>query len=177
MEELLEKIQKAPLHYKLAGVAAAIIVITLINFLLLIQPLDDQIAMQENQKVELKRNLAQKKDYAQNLNERRLQLAKLERDLQEALTQLPEQRDMDELLAQINDIGRKSGLEISRVEPGTEVPAGFFAKIPIKMAVSGNYMEIAMFFQELSTMRRIVNVSNLKLGSGAVKNEKVVLNT
>lgn len=175
MEQLLEKIMKAPLQHRIAGVAGAVAVITLLNFFLMIQPMEEQIAQLDVRKVEAARNLAEKRDAAQNLNERRLELAKLERDLQEALTQLPLNKELDELLAQINEVGRKAGLEVSRVVPEQEQSAGFFSKIPIKMSVSGNYMEIAMFFQELAGLRRIVNVSNLKMGSGTVKNEKVIL--
>jgi type IV pilus assembly protein PilO len=101
----------------------------------------------------------------------------LEQKLAEALTELPENKDVEELLAQLNDIGKKSGLEISRVEPGGETVGGgdFFARIPIRMAVSGNYHEIAMFLQEVANMRRIVNVNNIKLDAPTMRNEKVVL--
>jgi type IV pilus assembly protein PilO len=101
----------------------------------------------------------------------------LEQKLAEALTELPENKDVEELLAQLNDIGKKSGLEIARVEPGSETVGGgdFFARIPIRMAVSGNYHEIAMFLQEVANMRRIVNVNNIKLDSPTLRNEKVVL--
>ncbi|HLL52719.1 MAG TPA: type 4a pilus biogenesis protein PilO, partial [Myxococcaceae bacterium] len=99
----------------------------------------------------------------------------LETKLQEALTELPEKKDLEELLAQLNDIGKKSGLEIALVEPVAESPAGFYAKIPIKMNVSGNYHEIARFLFDVSNLRRIVNVNNIKFTSPTVKNEKVTL--
>src|SRR5205823_7685944 len=121
------------------------------------------------------RQLAEKQEIAQNLNERRREMDMLEQKLAEALTELPEQKDIRELLAQLNDIGKKSGLEISAVEPGAESPAQFFSKIPIRMTVSGNYHEIAMFLQEVANMRRIVAVNNIKLGNGQLKNDKVVL--
>src|SRR5690606_15449237 len=78
---------------------------------------------------------------------------------------------------QLNDVGKKSGLEIARVEPGREsVSSGeFFARIPIKMTVSGNYHEISMFLQEVANMRRIVNVNGIALDRPTVKNEKVIL--
>ena len=57
------------------------------------------------------------------------------------------------------------------------LPANFFAKIPIKMSVSGNYHEIAMFLQEVAGMRRIVNVNNIKLSSASTRNEKVILSS
>ena len=93
--------------------------------------------------------------------------------------ELPQNKDIEELLAQLNDIGKKSGLEISRVEPGAETVSGgeFFARIPVRMVVSGNYHEIALFLQEVANMRRIVNVNNIKLDGAKLKNEKVVLNS
>ena len=175
MEQLLDRIAKAPAAAKYGGLAGLVVLISVLNFFFGIQPLQDQIANQENQQRALDRQLAEKQEIAQNLNERRREMDILEQKLAEALTELPEKKDVDELLAQLNDIGKKSGLEIARVEPAGEVPATFFAKIPIKMAVSGNYHEIAMFMQEIANMRRIVNVNNLSLGSPEVKNEKVVL--
>lgn len=177
MEQLLDKIAKAPAAAKYGGLAGLVVLLSVLNFFFGIQPLQDQIAGQENQQRALDRQLAEKKEIAQNLNERRREMDILEQKLAEALTELPEKKDIDELLAQLNDIGKKSGLEIARVEPAGEVPATFFARIPIKMSVSGNYHEIAMFMQEIANMRRIVNVNNIKLSSPNVKADKVVLSS
>jgi type IV pilus assembly protein PilO len=177
MEQLLDRIAKAPNSAKYGGLAGLVVVLSVLNFFFVIQPLQDQIAQQENQQRALDRQLAEKQEIAQNLNERRREMDILEQKLAEALTELPEKKDVDELLAQLNDIGKKSGLEISRVEPGAEAPAAFFAKIPIRMAVSGNYHEIAMFMQEMANMRRIVNVNNIKLGTPTMKNDKVILSS
>src|SRR6266851_4020973 len=143
MEQLLDKIAKAPPAVKYGGLAALVVLLSVLNFFFGIQPLQDSIAEQENQQRGLDRQLAEKQEIAQ----------------------------------QLNDIGKKSGLEISRVEPGGETNATFFAKIPIKMSVSGNFHEIAMFMQEIANMRRIVNVNNIKLGTPVLKNDKVVLSS
>ncbi len=177
MEQLLDRIAKAPTAAKYGGLAGLVVLLSVLNFFFLVQPLQDQIAEQENQQRGLDRQLAEKQEIAQNLNERRREMDILEQKLAEALTELPEKKDIEELLAQLNDIGKKSGLEISRVEPGSEASATFFAKIPIRMAVSGNYHEIAMFMQEIANMRRIVNVNNIKLGTPTMKNDKVVLSS
>jgi type IV pilus assembly protein PilO len=162
---------------KLGGLAVAVVLLTAANFFLFISPLEDEIAGQSGVQRKLDLELAEKSEIAQNLNERRREMDVLEQKLAEALTELPENKDVEELLAQLNDIGKKSGLEISRVEPGGETVGGgdFFARIPIRMAVSGNYHEIAMFLQEVANMRRIVNVNNIKLDAPTMRNEKVVL--
>ncbi|WP_224243980.1 type IV pilus inner membrane component PilO [Hyalangium gracile] len=175
MEQYLDKIAKAPAGVKYGGLAAAVVLLTAANFFALIQPTEAQIKQQVEQRRKLDTDLAEKSEIAQNLNERRREMDVLEQKLAEALTELPEKKEIDELLAQINDIGKKSGLEIARVEPGKEAPGEFFARIPIKMTVSGNYHEIAMFMQEIANMRRIVNVNGIDLGKPTVKNEKVIL--
>lgn len=177
MDKYLDLIVKAPLGVKLGGLFATVALITAANFFLFIKPLEEQIANQRNEQRRLERDLAEKSEIAQNLNERRREMDLLEQKLAEALTELPENKDVEELLAQLNDVGKKSGLEIARVEPGPETVAGgeFFARIPIKMAVSGNFHEVALFFQEVANMRRIVNVSNIRLENPTKKNEKIVL--
>jgi type IV pilus assembly protein PilO len=177
MEQYLDKIAKAPAGIKYGGLAGAVIALTALNFFLLVQPTEDKIKAQVEQRRKLDTDLAEKSEIAQNLNERRREMDVLEQKLAEALTELPEKKEIDELLAQLNDVGKKSGLEIARVEPGKEtVSSGeFFARIPIKMTVSGNYHEISMFLQEVANMRRIVNVNGIDLGRPTVKNEKVIL--
>jgi type IV pilus assembly protein PilO len=177
MEQYLDKIAKAPAGVKYGGLAGVVVLLTVANYFGLVQPTEAQIKKQVEQRRKLDLDLAEKSEIAQNLNERRRELDVLDQKLAEALTELPEKRDLDELLAQINDIGKKSGLEISRVEPGKETVGGgeFFARIPLKMTVSGNYHEIAMFMQEIANMRRIVNVNGIKLDKPTIKNEKVIL--
>jgi type IV pilus assembly protein PilO len=151
MEQLLDRIAKAPTSAKFGGLAVMVALITGLNFWLLIMPLNDEIEAQEAEQVRLDKDLAEKQEIAQNLNERRREMDLLEQKLAEALTELPERKDIEELLAQLNDIGKKSNLDISNVEPQAEAPASFYARIPIKMVVSGNYHEIAIFLQEAPT--------------------------
>ena len=179
MDRIIEQLNKAPNSLKYGGLVAFVALVTAANFFFVIQEIEDRIVAQKSEIATLERTLAEKQEIAQNLNERRREMDALEQKLQEALTELPEKKDIDELLAQLNDIGKKSGLDISRVEPGAEAPEAFFAKIPVKMVVSGNYHEIAMFLQEVANMRRIVNVNNIKLvvNTTASKPDKVVLNS
>ena len=175
MDKLLDQIQKAPLNQRIGGVVGLVVLMTVLNFLLMVQPEQETAEANQGSLRALESQLAEKQAIAQNLGERRREMDVLEQRLGEALTELPERKDIDELLSQLNDIGKKAGLQISKVEPGPETASGFFSRIPIKMSVAGNYHEIAMFLQEVSNMRRIVNVNNIKLTDAKVRNEKVVL--
>jgi type IV pilus assembly protein PilO len=177
MDEIIDKVLKAPPLQRWGGLAALLVVLTILNFVLLVRPELATLENQAGQQRALDSQLQEKSEIAQNLNERRREMDVLQQKLDEALAELPESADLDELLAQLNEIGRKSGLEISAVEPTPEESAQIYVKIPIKMALTGNYHEIAMFLQSLANLRRIVNVNNLQLGSPTLKAEKVVLST
>src|SRR6185369_6341828 len=177
MDEIIDKVLKAPPLRRWGGLAAALVILTILNFVLLVRPELGVLESQAAQQRVLDSQLQEKSEIAQNLNERRREMDVLQQKLDEALAELPEAADLDELLAQLNKIGRKSGLEISAVEPAPEESAQIYVKIPIKMALTGNYHEIAMFLQSLANLRRIVNVNNIQLGSPTLKSEKVVLNS
>ena len=177
MDEIIDKVLKAPPLQRWGGLAALLVVLTILNFVLLVRPELGTLESQAAQQRALDSQLQEKSEIAQNLNERRREMDVLQQKLDEALAELPESADVDELLAQLNEIGRKSGLEISAVEPAPEESAQIYVKIPIKMALTGNYHEIAMFLQSLANLRRIVNVNNLQLGSPKLNSEKVVLNS
>ncbi|MDP2276383.1 MAG: type 4a pilus biogenesis protein PilO [Archangium sp.] len=177
MEQLIERINKLATPAKAGIVAAIILLITAGTYFLLIADLDTAIAGIKAEQNAKEITLAEKQAIADNLNERRKEMDALDQKFQEALTQLPEKKDIEELLSQLSDVGKKSGLEISKVVPGSEAAEGFYSRIPISMAVSGNYNEIAMFLQEIANLRRIVNVSDLKLGTPVVKGDKVTLSS
>ncbi len=175
MEQLIERINKLNVAAK-AGIFAAIgILATAGCYFLVIQDVEAEIDGLANQQVSLDKTYAEKKEIADNLNERRREMDQLDQKLQDALTELPEKKDIDELLANLNDVGKKSGLEISRVAPGQESAEAFFARIPVSMVVTGNYHEIAMFLQEVANMRRIVNVNNIHLGGPSPRGDKIIL--
>lgn len=177
MDELIERVLKAPPLHRWGGLAGLLVLITVLNYFLLVSPEATKLEQQAAQQRQLDSQLQEKSEIAQNLNERRREMDVLQQKLDEALSELPESADLDELLAQLNEIGRKSGLEISTVEPTPEETAQIYVKIPIKMVLTGNYHEVAMFLQSLANLRRIVNVNNIQLGSPTLRAEKVVLNT
>ena len=175
MNNLLERLAKVPLPQKVAALVLLLVAITAANYFLVISDLNAAIESAHLKKRTLEEELVKKRVIADNLNQYRRDKEILERRLAEALTKLPAEAQIDELLRQLNDVGKKSGLEIVTLEPGAEKPEGFYASIPIKMQVAGNYHEIAVFFESVSKLRRIVNISGITFETPTRKSEKVVL--
>lgn len=80
---------------------------------------------------------------------------------QKALEQLPNEKDIDRLLEDISSLAIESGLEILLFKPEPEVKRNFYAEIPVELKLSGGYHDLALFYDKIANLPRIVNVSEL----------------
>ena len=183
MEQLIERIAKAPLGAKIGVVAAVVAAITALNYFVVAIPtfgapvadIEKKIKASEAEQRRLDAEYIEKQGIANNLNQFRREKELLEQKLSEALAELPEDKKIDELLQLFQERARKSGLEIATIEPQPTVAEGFYARIPISMTVTGNFHEVATFFDSLGRLRRIVNVNNIGMDSPKDVNGKVVV--
>ena len=76
---------------------------------------------------------------------------------------LPTERQLPTLLRKITLAGQQTGITFTMFRPAGMKPADYHTEMPINVAVSGDYHSVGSFLAELSNMRRIVTVSNLKL--------------
>jgi len=182
MDKLIERIAKAPVGAKLAVIAAAVVLLTVLNYFVVgptfgasISKIEDKIRRAEREQVQLDRDFVEKTAIANNLNQFRREKELLEQQLRDALAELPEDKKIDELLQLFQDRAGKAGLLIGSIEPGKVLSEKFYAKIPIPMTVTGNFHEITTFFDALGRMRRIVNVTDIVLDNPRDVNGKLLL--
>ena len=175
-QDVLNNINKLSLGQKVLVVAVVIGVITAANWYFLVDPKLTEIQQKQGQLRTLEDDLIQKQSIANNLAQFKREKEILERRLAQALTELPNEANIDDLIRSLSEIGTKSGLTINTIDPQNEQRQSFYASIPIVMSVSGNYHEIGVFLDALSKLARIVNVTNIKMGQAKLTNEKLVVN-
>jgi type IV pilus assembly protein PilO len=175
MNKLIERILKTPLGIKLGVIALAVALITGACWFFVISDTMSAIEVNEAQIQSLSDELANKRRMADELSRFIRDIETLQVRFEEARNELPVEADIDVLLSQLNDVGKKSGLDIVTLEPSTETLQDFYAVIPIQMQVAGSYHEIALFFENISKLRRIVNITGLSFDQPVRKNEKVFL--
>jgi type IV pilus assembly protein PilO len=108
---------------------------------------------------ELNKNRAIARDY-QKFKE---QSAKLDEELKNALAQLPNEREVPEILKNITSLGKESNLEFTLFRPKAEEPQQFYAKVPIELTVLGSYHNTGIFFDKVSKLPRIINVVDFNI--------------
>ena len=91
------------------------------------------------------------------------QVAKLNQELTSALTQLPNEKEIPEILKTITNLGKDSNLEFALFRPKAEEPQQFYANVPIELTVSGNYHDTGMFFDKVGKLPRIINVVDFNM--------------
>src|SRR5881394_986515 len=176
-QDVFNAINKAPLGQKIGVVAGVVVTLSVANWYFMIDPMMTQITQKQGQLRTLEDELIQKQSIANNLAQFKHEKEILERRLAQALTELPNEANVDDLIRSLSEIGTKSGLMINSIDPQAEQRQSFYASIPIVMSVTGNYHEIGVFLDALSKLARIVNVTNIKMGGARFTNEKLVVSS
>ena len=81
-----------------------------------------------------------------------------------AMRKLPEKEEIPSLLTSISDSGQQVGLEFLLFEPKAEKPKEFYAEIPVAMSIRADYHNLAIFFDQVARLSRIVNIRDIKIG-------------
>jgi type IV pilus assembly protein PilO len=175
MDELIARISKVPFAQRVLVLAVVIVAIGLLNYVFFVSPAEESVARLDIEVKRLDGQLVEKRAIAQNLARYRVEVERLKQRLNEALTLLPNEAEIPELLQKIAALVEQSDCKMTNFEPQGEVVSGFYARIPVKMVINGNYHSIAVFFDKVSKLARIVNVTDIKLTEPKLQNKKVVL--
>ncbi len=174
-EKILELIVNTPWQKKILVMAGIVVAIGVLFYFLVISPSLKDINKLKNQIKGLEAIYAEKQGIANNLASFRREVEKLNQDLKDALTLLPNSAEIPELLSRLSDVLEKSGLRMEVFELGVESPAGFYARVPIKIEVSGSFHEILVFFDKVAKLPRIINISDITFKDPNFKNQKMIL--
>ncbi len=125
----------------------------------------------------LKFQVAQQQEIADNLDKFTAEVERLEIELKKALAELPDKKEIDQLLRHISDVGRDSGLEIRLFKPRPEEKKDYYAEVPVEVEVFGSFHQVATFFDEVGDLSRIVNLDEFNMSTPEVLEDRVNLKT
>ncbi len=114
----------------------------------------------------LKEQYAQKKAKAINFELYVQQLNEVEQSFGALVKQLPNRSEIDALLTDINQAGLGRGLVFELFRPAQqERMADFYAELPIKVRITGNYHDMGAFASDIAQLPRIVTLNNLGIAN------------
>ena len=113
----------------------------------------------------LETRLATAKAKANQLKYYQDKLKEAEMEFKIVTKKLPEKKEIPALLSSISQSGRDAGLEFLLFQPGAEQNKDFYAEIPVSIKITGSYHNVALFFDKVARLSRIVNIDDIKMTS------------
>jgi len=177
VNEFLDRILNLPKQQKLGLLAGLIIFLLGLDYYFLYSPRSDQIIKlsEDIESSQFKRNKL-KKDVV-NLPKLKQERQKLEGQLKETVAQLPDKKEIPDLLSTISTKASEAGLQILVFRPAGENAKDFYAEIPVNLVVRGGFHEVVTFFDEVGRLNRVVNIQNIDIKKPQTRGDSSIVET
>ena len=175
----LDFIKNLPTYQKLLALFLINILIVAMFFWFFYLPQNNLIAGLQTDLAKLDSEIGIQRAKVEKLEQLKKENAELEKQLAEKKEQLPPEAEVASLLKQVSDLGLRVGLDFKLWKPSAKKddPSGLYAEIPVDVEVDGGYHTIALFFDSVSKLPRIVNISNIRMATPKVEKGRLAVHT
>ncbi|WP_018938219.1 MULTISPECIES: type 4a pilus biogenesis protein PilO [unclassified Thioalkalivibrio] len=155
------------------GLILVVIVLAILglSYYLFIGDQRTELERAESRELQLRDEFEDKQQRAANLQAYEDQLEEMERMFASLLELLPSSAEIPSLLVDVSQTGLQAGLEIELFEPRGENRRDFYAEVPIRLRVRGDYEDLAEFVSGVSALPRVVTMHNMHIRPGDSDND------
>jgi type IV pilus assembly protein PilO len=158
-----DKISKLRMIHRILIFAGTVVLIVGLYSWLVYIPKTGEIKTIKSELDRLEKNIRIARVRAKNLKRLEADLAKAQGDLNVAIKLLPTTSEIPSLLKNITKLGNDSNLEFLLFSPEKQVSKEFYVEIPVSIEVLGSYHNVAIFFDKVGKLDRIVNVVDVTM--------------
>ncbi len=162
-ETFFDKFEKLTLVQRILIYAGSFVILVGAFVWLSLLPDWEKKSKLEKEYQEVEQKLAKSKKNASKLGMWRQKEKKARVKFNIARKALPEKEEIPSLLSSISQSGKDTGLDFLLFQPKAEKPKDFYAEIPVAINVTGEYHNVALFFDKVADLPRIVNISDIKM--------------
>ena len=170
----VEKILKLPTKQKILMLVFALIVEAFALIWFMYIPKNQELDGIKTQLSTLQNEIDEKNRIANNLPRLQREYDQLNMELAQALTELPNSKEIPSLLTNISALGKNAGLDFLVFRPKPESPKDFYAEVPVDITVYGSFYSVANFFAAVANLPRIVNIANVSFADVKNVNNKMM---
>ena len=175
MNQLLTQILRLPGQQKVGILSGLILFLLILGYFYVYLPSDDKLAKLAEEVGSVTADRDKKRALSANLPKLQKELQEWDSKLKTAVAQLPDRKEIPDLLSSLSTKARESGLEILLFRPRAENFQEFYAEIPVDIVVRGGFFNAVTFFDEVGKLNRLVNIDNIDLKNSKLGSEPVVL--
>jgi type IV pilus assembly protein PilO len=177
MRDLIERLFSLPRQQKLGILAGVILLLVVFDYMFVYDRLSVQIAELQRSVDTARSDRDKKQALVADLPKLRLMKVEYEGRLKEAVAQLPDQKEIPDLLTNISNKARESGLDILLFRPKPENPQDFYSEIPVDVTVRGGFHNLVAFFDQVGRLNRLVNINNIDMKNMKPSNDDAIVDT
>lgn len=167
-----------PLYF---GAVIAIVIFTTIVVVVLQLPvknLKGEISRLDKELQNLQTEIQKGEAARARLSALQEEVAKLDKKLQELFIMLPSKKETHVILKRIKSLAEEGDFSFRSFIPSQNfVDKEFYYEWPISVSLDGTYHNLAIFFDKLRTLPRIINVSDMSIKSLEKKGEKSTISS
>jgi len=152
-----------PTPAKALGVAIICVVILFAGYWFDTKDQLAELERAEQQERKLKAQFKSNAKKAANIVLYKQQMVDMKQSFGAMLKQLPSETEVAELLVDVSQTGLASGLEFDLFKVDAEVPLEFYAELPIRIRVTGDYHEFGNFVSGVAALPRIVTLHDFSI--------------
>ncbi|MDA8099399.1 MAG: type 4a pilus biogenesis protein PilO [Nitrospiraceae bacterium] len=167
---IIEKMQKIPTKTRAIAFFSVVGVILVLFIWQVHIPKTNEIKKLDSDIAVVNTKIRENEAKIKRLDDLRAEVKALQERLVVMQQQLPMETEVSGLLRQIQGLVNKSGLSLKLWKPDKRKvhSSGLYEEIPINLELTGGYHNVALFFDSVSKLTRIVNMLNVRM-----KNAKV----
>jgi len=139
------------------------VIILALAYFLYFQPKTTELASIRAERERIEQEVNDLKIKKQQMDKVEKDLALLDQTLKELQVIIPLHKEIDVILRRIQQIAYDSRLDIVKFAPQGEINREFYSEWPIPIEITGNYHNLAIFFDRLSTFSRLFNIEKFKI--------------
>lgn len=165
MQKHLNKIKNLPFYVQVIIAVAPSVILIALFIIFIFVPKNEGINNAKADIEKLNKEIARSEEKVKRLDALIVENEALKRTLKILKEQLPEEKEVSELLKQISELGLNSGLEILYWKPESRKtnPEGLYVEIPVNVNVRAQYHNLGVFFSHVSRLPRLVNISDIEI--------------
>jgi type IV pilus assembly protein PilO len=140
-----------------------VVLIALLYFVVFYSDVDRDLGSAQQTEVNLKARLVEAETSREQYQKDADEKTRREQQAREQKKILPDDAETPSFLSTIQDVATVSGINLTSWSPTEQVPMEFYAKVPMKLTLSGKYHQVAKFFYDVGRADRIINVEDIQI--------------
>jgi Tfp pilus assembly protein PilO len=142
----------------------AIIILGLFYFVYY-KPKNEELKSIRNERIKVEAEVAHLKQKKEELDKIEAELEQLKVTLNQLEAIIPQKEEISNILKNMQQLAYDTRLNITKFIQKPEILKEFYAEQPIEVAITGDYHNLAIFFDRLNTFQRLFNIEDFSIKS------------